>query len=117
MRKIGTVPVFLLLLASAALAQQSRPVIGYLGAETPEFFATRLNAFKKGLGEMNYVEGKNVTIEYRWAKGDNSRLPALAAELVNAKGTVLVAPGGVASRLAGKKAASTGAGVFGMGGE
>src|SRR5580765_7085945 len=117
MRKMGSVPILLFLLATAALAQPAHPVIGYLGAETPEFFASRIDAFKRGLGEMNYVEGKNVTIEYRWAKGDNSRLPALAAELVNRKVTVLVAPGSIASAIAAKKATPTIPIVFEMGGD
>src|SRR5436305_769740 len=117
MRKIGTVPVFLLFAATAALAQQGRPVIGYLGAETPEYFATRLDAFRRGLAEMNYVEGKNVAIEYRWANGDNSRLPALAAELVNQQVSVLVAPGSIAAAMAAKKATSTIPVVFEMGGD
>src|SRR5436190_12933275 len=115
MRKIGSVPVFLLFAATTALAQQSSPVIGYLGAETPEFFASRLDAFRRGLAEMNYVEGKNVIVEYRWARGDNARLPGLAAELVNRRVTVLVAPGGVASAMAAKKATSTIPVVFEMG--
>jgi len=115
MRKIGTVPVFLLFAATAALAQQGQPVIGYLGAETPEFFATRLDAFRSGLAEMKYTEGRNVRIEYRWANGDNARLPALAAELVNRKVTVLVAPGSIAAAIAAKKATSTIPVVFEMG--
>src|SRR3954469_12417526 len=107
MRKIGSVPIFLFFLVTAALGQPANPVIGYLGAETPEFFASRIEAFKRGLGEMNYVDGKNVTIEYRWAQGDNARLPALAAELVSRQVTVLVAPGSIASAAAAQKATST----------
>jgi putative tryptophan/tyrosine transport system substrate-binding protein len=62
--------------------QPSIPMIGFLGAQTPELFASRLRAFRQGLGETGYVEGNNVAIEYRWAQGDVDRLPALAAELV-----------------------------------
>jgi putative ABC transport system substrate-binding protein len=103
------------LLALPAFGQQPMPVIGYLGAETPELFASRLEAFRRGLAEMNYVEGKTVTIEYRWAKGDNSRLPALANELAARPISVLVAPGSIAAALAAKKATSTIPVVFEMG--
>jgi putative ABC transport system substrate-binding protein len=103
---------FLLLVAALALpaalfAQQTVPVIGFLGAESPEVFATRLAAFRQGLGEVNYAEGRNVAIEYRWAEGDNSRLPQLAAELVGRKVSVIVAPGSIAAALAAKKATAT----------
>ncbi|HEY5896745.1 MAG TPA: ABC transporter substrate-binding protein [Burkholderiales bacterium] len=99
---------FLLLpaVAFAAIAQPA-PVIGYLGPESPELFASRLAAFKRGLAETNYAEARNVNIEYRWAYGDNARLPALAAELVARKVSVLVATGSAAGALAAKKASST----------
>ncbi len=98
--------VLALALSFAAHGQASLPVIGYLGAESPEVFASRLAAFRQGLGEMNYAEGRNVAIEYRWAEGDNSRLPQLAAELVGRKVGVIVAPG-IAGALAAKNATST----------
>ena len=67
----------------AARAQESTmPVIGYLGAELPTAFASRVRAFRQGLGETGYVEGRNVAIEFRWADGQHNRLPALAADLV-----------------------------------
>ena len=95
------------LAASAALfAQSALPVIGYLGADSQEATAARLAAFRQGLGEMSYVEGRNVAIEYRWAEGDNARMPQLAAELVGRKVSVLVAPG-IGAALAAKKATST----------
>jgi putative ABC transport system substrate-binding protein len=94
-------------LSSSVFAQPALPVIGYLGAESPEVFATRLAAFRQGLGEMNYAEGRNVAIEYRWANGDNARLPELAAELVRLRVNVLVAPGSAAAAIAAKKATST----------
>jgi putative ABC transport system substrate-binding protein len=96
-----------LALALPVFAQQGVPVIGYLGAESPDAIASRIAAFKQGLGEMNFAEGRNVTIEYRWAYGDNSRLPELAAELVRQRVSVLVAAGSAASAVAAKKATST----------
>jgi putative tryptophan/tyrosine transport system substrate-binding protein len=66
---------FITLLGGAAAAwprmarTESPPVIGYLGAASPELFATRLTAFRQGLGEHGYVESRNLAIEYRWAEG------------------------------------------------
>ena len=63
-----------------AAQQPPMPIVGYLGAESPERMALRLRAFRQGLGDSGYVDGRNVAIEYRWAEGRNDRLPALAAE-------------------------------------
>ena len=113
---IRVCPYFLLLLALAAPAfAQRTPVIGYLGPESPEMFASRLAAFRRGLAETNYAEGRNVTIEYRWAQGDNSKLPELASELAARKVSVLVAPGSAAAALAARKATSTIPVVFEVG--
>jgi putative tryptophan/tyrosine transport system substrate-binding protein len=69
---------------------QSLPVVGFLGSDSPELYADRLRAFRRGLKDAGYIESQNVVIEYRWANGDNNRLPALAAELVNLRVAVLV---------------------------
>jgi putative tryptophan/tyrosine transport system substrate-binding protein len=74
-----------------ARAQQlALPVIGFLGSDSPELYTDRLRAFRTGLRDAGYIESENVVIEYRWANGDNNRLPALAAELVGLRVNVLV---------------------------
>jgi putative tryptophan/tyrosine transport system substrate-binding protein len=75
----------------AARAQQpAMPVVGVLSAEWPNLLSDRLRAFHDGLRETGYVEGRNMAIEYRWAEGQNDRLPAVAAELVRHQVTVIV---------------------------
>jgi putative ABC transport system substrate-binding protein len=74
----------------AGAQQGAMPVVGVLSAEWPNLFSDRLRAFHDGLRETGYVEGRNLTIEYRWAEGRNDRLPALAAELVRRQVTVIV---------------------------
>ena len=92
----------------AARAQLfARPVIGYLGSESPGLWESRLRAFHQGLAEAGYVEDRNVTIDYRWAEGRNDRLPALAAELVRRPVAVLAAPGSAPAAVAAKAATTT----------
>src|SRR5262249_39546431 len=90
------------------------PVIGFLGSETPALWGDRVTAFRQGLADAGFVEGKNVAIEFRWAEGHNDRLPALAVELVQRQVNVLVALGGTASVLAAKAATTTIPVVFRM---
>ena len=78
----------------AARSQQSAmPVIGYLNNGSPESDASRLTGLRRGLNEIGYVEGRNFVIEYRWAGNQADRLPALAADLVQLRVTVIVAAG------------------------
>src|SRR5262245_34288067 len=92
----------------AVRAQQSTmPVIGFLSSRSPVESSYVLAAFHKGLREAGFVEGQNVAIEFRWAEGDYGRLPALAAELVRLRVTLLFTAGGPPPALAAKAATST----------
>ena len=90
-------------------AQQPGKVtrIGFLGEESPSSMAARVEVFRQGLRELGYVEGKNITIEYRFGEGRRERFPDLAAELVRLKVDVIVAAGGTVVALPAKEATST----------
>jgi putative tryptophan/tyrosine transport system substrate-binding protein len=92
----------------AARTQQSPvPVVGYLGNASPEAWASRLQAFRQGLSEAGFVEGRNVAIEYRWSDGQYDRLPELAGDLVRRHVNVIVTPGSTAAALAAQAATNT----------
>src|SRR5205807_598217 len=113
MKKAGILSVLFLLvpLAVAVIADAQHPEqkvyrIGVLRTDTPAIFATRNEAFRQGLHELGYVEGRNTVIEYRYAEGKVDRLPQLAADLVDHKIDIIVT-GGNQATLAAKQATST----------
>jgi len=105
---VWLLPVFLLAAVTLAEAQQQKKVskIGYLSARSSSSESTRIDAFRQGLRELGYVDGKNIIIEYRFAEGKFDRLPDLAAELVRFNVEVIVA-GGVPPTRAAKQVTTT----------
>jgi ABC-type uncharacterized transport system substrate-binding protein len=100
----------------AARAQQAAlPVIGFLGAGALDNYVLYLAAFRKGLGEIGFVEGQNVAIEYRWAEGQYERMAQLAADLVRRRVAVIAVPGSPPGARAAKAATSTIPIVFSVG--
>jgi putative ABC transport system substrate-binding protein len=92
----------------AARAQQPvMQIIGYLSPRSSEVETQFLSAFRRGLSETGHVEGKNLTIEYRWADGRYDQLPGLAAELVRRQASVIVTSGGPEPARAARAATST----------
>ena len=100
---------------TARAQQPAMPVVGFLSSGGRDSDAFRLTAFRQGLNEVGYSEGRNVAIAYRWAEGHYDRLPALAADLASHKVAVIFASGGNVSALAAKATTST-IPIFFMGG-
>jgi len=102
----------------AAQAQQpAMPIVGLLSRESQELDAFRVAAFRQGMLEMGYIEGQNIALEYRGAKGHDDRLSDLASELIRRPVTVLVTLGGTAAALAAKAASKSVPTVFVIGGD
>jgi putative ABC transport system substrate-binding protein len=97
--------------------QQALPVIGYLGYGSAELVAARVRSLRQGLAEAGIIEGRDATIEYRWADYQTERLPKLASELVSRGINVLVAPGSTPAALAAKASTTTIPIVFFVGGD
>src|SRR5436190_8560661 len=116
---------FLSLLGGAAVAwpiaawaqQPAMPVMGFLSSGSQQSDIWRLAAFRRGLKEIGYIEGRNEESEFRWADEQYDRLPALAAELVQSQPAVIVAVGGPAPALAAKAASTTIPIVFAIAGD
>src|SRR5215468_11138516 len=105
---VYALPALILTAIHLVKAQEPKnvPRIGFLGGASSSHYAVRIDAFRQGLNELGYTEGKNIVIEYRYAEGKLDRLPALAKELVGLKPDVIVAAT-TPSVLAAKKASAT----------
>src|SRR5262245_33617151 len=111
---VGSAGVALPVLAHA---QHAIPSVGFLNGASPTELSARVVAFRDGLAENGYVEGRNVAIEYRWGLGQYERLPEMALDLVRRSVAVIAATGGAPSVRAAKAATSTTPIVFTMGGD
>src|SRR5947209_13535241 len=87
-----------------ALAQQQNPLVGFLNSASPDTYRFNADSFREGLRRAGFIEGRNVRIEERWARGDYEALPALAAELVAIGVVAIAATGEVASARAAQRA-------------
>jgi putative ABC transport system substrate-binding protein len=116
---------FIGLLGSAAVAwplaaraqQAAMPVIGLLGSSSAQVSVKRLEAFRKGLADTGFVEGRNVALEFRWAGGREERMSELAADLIRQQVSVIAAPASTSGALAAKAATTTIPIVFAAGGD
>jgi putative tryptophan/tyrosine transport system substrate-binding protein len=115
---------FITLLGSAAAApltaraqQPALPVVGLLNAGSPEQLVEPMAAFRKGLSETGFVEGRNLAFEFRWAHNDLRRMPDMAADLVRRQVAVIAAPGFAPAAIAAKAVTSTIPIVFSTGGD
>jgi putative tryptophan/tyrosine transport system substrate-binding protein len=103
----GSAALLLAAKVRRARAQQpAMPVIGFLDPRSPDGMTERLRGFRQGLKDTGYVDGENVAIEYRWAEGQNDRLPALADELVRRR-VAMIAAFGIVATFAAKSAITT----------
>jgi putative ABC transport system substrate-binding protein len=103
--------------AIAARAQPNAPLVGFLNSASPDTYRFNADSFREGLARSGFVEGRNVRIEERWARGDYAALPALAAELVAMGVVAIAATGDVASARAAQHASTTVPVVFTIGGD
>src|SRR5207237_217771 len=92
---------------SIAHAQKPIPLVGYISGATSEFMRDYVNAFHQGLGSAGFIEGINVSVEYRWAEGRNDRLPGLIAELIQRRVDIIAVGGSTPGALAAKAATKT----------